>query len=313
MDELEIVQYQQVNGLSVFLNTVSYRAPHFHKEWEFLWVLDNPLKITCMQTTQVIEPGEIVLFPPNMPHRLQQSDQVSTFLCLQISPSAFSNAASITTNDIRLKSHLSDEDYHWIQNTALEIALAYFKMDQYYEMFCLGMSGLLMYRLMKNLDCRVISAEEAKLFDKQNTRLLHLVSFVEKNHTHKIRLQDFAEQENCSLSYLSHFIKDTMNQTFHEYVDSVRFAHACELIHNSDKTMIEISIESGFSDYRYFSRAFQKYCGLTPSEYSHQAHSTLRNSDLESHSVHSQERLLNRAESLDLLEHFKQTLTQADA
>lgn len=312
MDELEIVQYQQVNGLSVFLNTVSYRSPHFHKEWEFLWVLDNPLKITCMQTTQVIEPGEIVLFPPNMPHQLQQSDQVSTFLCLQISPSAFSNTSNIVTDDILLKPYLSSEDYHSIQKTALEIALSYFEMNQFYEMFCLGMSGLLMYRLMKSLNCRVISAEETKQFDKQNTRLLHLVSFVEENHTHKIRLQDFAQQEGCSVSYLSHFIKDTMNQTFHEYVDSVRFAHACHLIHNSDKTMIEISIESGFSDYRYFSRAFQKYCGLTPSEYSHQAHNMVRNSDIESHSVHSQERLLSRTESLQLLKNFRNKFIQSD-
>ena len=42
MDELEIVQYQQVSGLSVFVNTITYRSAHFHKDWELLWVLDAP-------------------------------------------------------------------------------------------------------------------------------------------------------------------------------------------------------------------------------------------------------------------------------
>lgn len=305
MDELEIVQYQQVNGLSVFMNTVSYRSPHFHKEWELVWVLDYPLKVTCMQATQVIAPGDIVLFPPNMPHQMQQTDQASTFLCLQISPTAFSNAANMVTSDIGIKPYLSEQDYQWVQQAAFDIARAYFEMAQYYEPYCLGMAGLLLHRLMKNLDCRVISAEEATLFDKQNTRMLHLVSFVEQNHTHKIRLQDFAQQEGCSVSYLSHFIKDTMNQTFHEYVDSVRFAHACKLIDSSGKTMVEISNEAGFSDYRYFSRAFQKYCGMTPSEYSKQAQSTVLDPDLESRSGHSQERLLTRTESLNLLKDYK--------
>ena len=45
MNELEIVQYQQIQGLHVFVNTVTYRSPHFHNEWELLWVLDAPLKV----------------------------------------------------------------------------------------------------------------------------------------------------------------------------------------------------------------------------------------------------------------------------
>ena len=44
MNELEIVQYPQMQGLHVFVNTVTYRSPHFHNEWELLWVLDAPLK-----------------------------------------------------------------------------------------------------------------------------------------------------------------------------------------------------------------------------------------------------------------------------
>ena len=49
MEELEIVPQNQVEGMRVFLNRVEYRSPHFHSEWELLWVLDNPLSIVYEQ------------------------------------------------------------------------------------------------------------------------------------------------------------------------------------------------------------------------------------------------------------------------
>ena len=38
MEELEIVPQHQIDGMRVFVNTVEYRSPHFHPEWELLWV-----------------------------------------------------------------------------------------------------------------------------------------------------------------------------------------------------------------------------------------------------------------------------------
>ena len=70
------------------------------------------------------------------------------------------------------------------------------------------------------------------------------------------------------MSYLSHFIKETMNQTFQEYVASVRVGCACKLIASGGKRMLDVCMESGFSDYRYFSKAFRVLYGMTPDEYS---------------------------------------------
>ena len=45
MSELEIIQYPQVGGISVFLDTVEYRTPHFHPEWELIWIVDGKLRV----------------------------------------------------------------------------------------------------------------------------------------------------------------------------------------------------------------------------------------------------------------------------
>ena len=104
------------------------------------------------------------------------------------------------------------------------------------------------------------------------------------------------------MSYLSRFIKETMNQNFQDYVKSMRFNCACKLIAAGGKRMLDVCMESGFSDYRYFSRAFQQQYGMTPEEYSHYAQKLQLETSSVRHSLHSVERFYTREESLKLVD-----------
>ena len=309
MNELEIIQYHQLQGLNVFVNTVSYRSPHFHYEWELLWVLDAPLKVTWQQKEYLLQPGDLALFPPRVPHEFRQVESICTFLCLQISLPALGQNVDIVTEDILLKDHLQEAQYRQIRQYALQIAENYFYREPLYELQCLGKSALLMHTLLQQLPSHRVSPQEAADEDLRNARLIRLTQYVEKNYMRKIRLSDFAKAENCSVSYLSHFIKNTMNQTFQDYVNSVRFSRACKLIAEGNESMISICMESGFSDYRYFSRAFQENYGMTPAEYRRKANTIVTGKSAESQSAHSQERFLTRGQSLGILQEFRKQYT----
>lgn len=111
---------------------------------------------------------------------------------------------------------------------------------------------------------------------------------------HKIRLSDFARAERRSMSYLSHFVKEALGQSFQEYVNTVRFHCACKLIAAGQRRMLDVCVASGFSDYRYFSAAFQKRLGMTPEEYSRQPQSPVLDEMQVHHSLHSLERFYSR-------------------
>ena len=306
MDELEIIQYTQTDGINVFLNNLVYRSAHFHRDWELLWLLDAPLTINCMQKVLTIQPGDVVIFPPNCTHELTNAQKPSIFLCLQISPRLFPSTNNLALEDIRIREYLTPEEFNKVRQTMLDIASAYLHREDQYELLCYGHSALLLHGLIKKLPFRRISAEEAAHITQQNARLLRLVDFVGQNYSHKILLSDFAQQEGCSISYLSHFIRDTMNQTFQEYVDSVRFSVACKMITEGQDSMLSICNAAGFSDYRYFSRAFRKAFGMTPAQYRKQEHITVPELDIQSHSFQSQEKLLTRSQSLFLLQKFRE-------
>ena len=89
MSELEIIRHAKVGGISIFFNTVEYRTPHFHPEWELIWITDGKLSVSCGQTEALCSAGELCLFAPKQVHAFRQRERSATFLCLQIAPQAF--------------------------------------------------------------------------------------------------------------------------------------------------------------------------------------------------------------------------------
>lgn len=302
MNELEIIQHQKIPGLTFFVNTVDYRTPHMHPEWEVLCILDQPLSIACGAEQRVLEPGQMVLFTPNEPHEFHKVEKDCTFLCMQISPACLPVPQRMMVLERYPHTQLSREEMARIRGKMLGTARSYFSGRQFYELNCMGSAILVLYNLLKSLPPRSLTPEEAANQEKRNARIKRLIRFVDENYMHKIRLVDFAEQEGCSMSYLSHFIKETTNQTFQEYVNTVRFNAACKLIASGGRRMLDVCMESGFSDYRYFTRAFRQHLGMTPEEYAKQGSRLQADQGRLHHSIHSLERFYSAQDSLRILE-----------
>ena len=301
MNELEIIQHRQIEGLSLFLNTVDYRTAHLHAEWELIWVLENSLSVICGQNHYQVKPGQLILFNPNEPHEFRKMDDSCTFLCLQISSKILPISSRLYVDAHFPHEYISPEEMRDVKDRLLDLMKAYLHQEKSYAIYCVGQCCLLCHLLFSRMPSRELTAEQAANLDKRNARLKRLLRFVDENYMNKIRLSDFADTEGCSMSYLSHFVKDTMNQTFQEYVTSVRVNCAYKLIVAGGKRMLDICMESGFSDYRYFSKAFRKQYGMTPEKYSRKSKGENGIADSR-RSIHSEERFYSREESLILLE-----------
>ena len=308
MNEFEVIRYPQMSGLNLFFDTVDYRTPHFHPEWELILLMEHSLSITCGQRQYLAKAGDLVLFSPNQPHEFHKVGESCTFLCLQLSSQSvaqiFPSIERITVESLFPREHLSEEYCRQIKTTVLNMADVYLRRDTCYELYCAGQAHLLLHRLICGMPHHILSSGELSSRDKSNARLNRLIRFVDENYMRKIRLTDFAESEDRSVSYLSHFIKDTLNQSFQEYVNTVRFNCACKLIASGQEKMLDVCMESGFSDYRYFTRTFREQVGMTPEQYRQQMEQAQPNTAAVKHSLHSLERFYTREQSLALLDRF---------
>lgn len=299
MNELEIIRHSRIPGMTVFFNTVDYRTPHFHPEWELIWLLDNPMLVSSAGGSFRAERGDLLLFQPGEPHELHKIEENSTFLCLQVSPELLRMENDLVVETIALKPYLPDEQMEQIRNILLDIAEAYIAKETYNALFCIGQVCLIYHQIFSAIPVRAITREERLSQEKRNKRLSSLIQFVDENYMHKIRLSDFAEAEGFSMSYLSHFIKSTLNQSFQEYVNSVRINCACKLIAGGEDKLTAVCLESGFSDYRYFSAAFKKQFGMTPEQYKHSLKKP-ENAVIH-HSIHSLEQFYTDEQSEAIL------------
>lgn len=311
MDELEMIQHPQIHGLNLFFDTIHYRASHVHPELELLLVLEKPLIISCDAKCCRVEPGQLALFQPNQPHEVYKEQDQCTLLCMQVSPALFSSAYPllnrIAFDDILLQPYFSAHELQAIGQKLMELARCYLTREQSYELLCIGNVALLLYQLLQQMPKRVMSQGETRIRDRRNDRLLRMIEFVNQNYMHKIRLTDFAELEHLSVNYLSGFIKETMNQSFQSYVDTVRFNAARKQIASGCDSLIDVCLDCGFSDYRYFSRAFRTRLGITPAQYQQQCQQQCPPSQEQprlSQGASSMEQFYSREQSLAMCDRY---------
>lgn len=96
------------------------------------------------------------------------------------------------------------------------------------------------------------------------------VDLLERGYTHHHEASEYAEQLGISQAALSRALAGVSGRRTKELITDRRMLEAERLLRFSHFTVGEVASRSGFTDQLYFSRAFKRYHGVTPSEYRNQ-------------------------------------------
>ncbi len=112
------------------------------------------------------------------------------------------------------------------------------------------------------------------IFDKMNIKgklsddgMRSVIDYIERNLRRGISLEDVANHVNISTYYLSKIFKKEMGVNFITYVTDRKMDMAKEMLANTDIPVLNIALDLAYNEANYFSKAFKKKTGLTPSEY----------------------------------------------
>lgn len=103
--------------------------------------------------------------------------------------------------------------------------------------------------------------------DKSESLIEKAEAYIDSNYMKELSLDDVSSYCNISSYYFSKLFKQETGENYVEYLNKVRIENAKRLLNESDSSIKEVCYSVGFSDPNYFSRAFKKYEGVTPSEY----------------------------------------------
>jgi AraC family L-rhamnose operon transcriptional activator RhaR len=98
-------------------------------------------------------------------------------------------------------------------------------------------------------------------------RVAQALAYLRHNCTCPIVLDEVAHRFGFSPRNFRRVVRDATATTPHDYLVKLRLAHAMRALRASDRNITEIAFASGFNDSNYFSHAFTKLTGMTPTRY----------------------------------------------
>ena len=87
------------------------------------------------------------------------------------------------------------------------------------------------------------------------------------HYNQAINLEKLTVKFSVSKFYLSHLFKKETGKSIGAYLEDIRMLRAKELLHDNAFSISEVASLVGFPDNNYFTKAFKKKTGLTPSKY----------------------------------------------
>ncbi len=248
---------------------------HFHKNFELNYIVSGFGRRIIGSNISSYAPGDMVLLGPNILHCWEalepgmdgHGECVVTHFTENILVSDFFNIPELDEVVNLLK-----EANYGIQfkgEMTCRVAESLKKMihlsglERYIEL-------LQVFNMLLSIKDREFLTLPSKLPDsneKDREQIDKIHEYVFQNLENGVNLKDAAKLVYMEPSSFCRFFKKKTNQTFMEYVKSVRIGIATRLLAETDKQITQICFESGYNNLANFNHYFKQVMKKTPSEY----------------------------------------------
>ena len=104
--------------------------------------------------------------------------------------------------------------------------------------------------------------------EKQEQRVIAAITRYLREHLEsEISLSVLSEEFHMNPQYISQLFKNEIGVGFLTYLTSIRMEKAKSLLLTTSLSVAEIAEETGYNDYRVFTKVFKKTEGITPSQF----------------------------------------------
>jgi len=223
---------------------------HLHQSFELILLMSGCMRVRVDRTQYVLRAGEAVLIFPHQLHELES--EKCEYMLIIFSPEIVRAFDRKSGNRVPVSNQLHLPPYLLKQLHELEENSSRVKMKA------------TLYGVCAHMEAESTFAERQSTDD---ALLYGIFAFVEKHYDGDCSLEAACHALGVSYSYLSRYFGGTVGMSYGAYVNRYRVSRACYLLGNTDKTVLECSMECGFSSLRSFNRNFKLYTDFTPRAY----------------------------------------------
>ncbi len=251
-----------------------------HSGWEFVYVERGKVSVGADHAAYLLKKGELVCHKPYEFHNIKPYETGTAVIIFCFDTDSrhmeYFNNKILSVNQ-RQKQYINDIANRgqkvFLPKGPLEIARDR-QMDRSPD------AGEMDEQFIKNsIELLLISLLSADVTEKKSRISLYehltqrqtltkqLMEYLNENMSEQIRLESISRQFSYSLSSIKRIFKEETGSSIMAYLNQLRLVKAKELLRQTRLSVSEIALKVGFANTYYFSNAFKKRWGESPSKF----------------------------------------------
>ncbi len=244
-----------------------------HDFWEIVYADKKSVVITAGATELTLEAGQMYIHKPNEFHKIRCDGMraanavILSFDCA--CPELMSIAGIVihcTGEERRLMGNIIGEAMEAFSMPLGTPYISVLKKADAGEFGCEQMIQLYMEQLFIRLIRRNRQAVPAQN-PNSDPLFLNICNYLENNVEKHLRFEDIQKEFNISASVIKRLFHNNMNCGIMEHFLRLKIDAAKQMIREHELNFTEIAAGLGFNSPQYFTTAFRRISGMTPSEY----------------------------------------------
>ncbi len=247
---------------------------HWHKAIELMYIVEGDVLVSVDEEKHVMKTGEIVICSSRQIHyftSLCESSKMSFVIFDEDILDKLDLTGDFSINFLSkskmLELGMTDEVINELYYCFQKICEEKERRKIYYHRVVEGYLYVLMVNLLRYVNNLPRKGEKRLLNKGMLDILKRAISYIESNYASQVTLDHLAWTLGVSPFYLSRLLRQTTGKSFKAYLNYVRVTQAKILMCNTNNTVLEVAMTTGFNNVRTFNRVFKENTGMTPSEF----------------------------------------------
>ncbi|MGM0168625.1 hypothetical protein IGI39_004380 [Enterococcus sp. AZ135] len=256
---------------------------HWHEEIQYTIATKGNLTIQVNGQNYLLKEGEAIFINSQYLHITKEMDEDGRYFSINFSTKLLSFFLGSMmeqeyvvpyVNDYLLPVIVFKQKIPWekqVLSHFYEIENVYLnKTDIAWEYKISSLLSQIWYLILSHAEVK--QKGNIQFLKKKQERIQLLINFVKNHFTEELTIEDIAASAHISVSECTRCFKEYTDYSPYEYLIQYRISEASALLLQSNQTINNVAIKTGFSDTTSFIRAFRKRVGQTPLQY-RKAHS----------------------------------------
>lgn len=242
---------------------------HYHNEIELLACRGGTISAVVNNVKYYINDGEVLFLNSRVPHETFDESGGAESMFIQFRIERFlPNPSEDITEYLTYLRRNTTETVQLIKDTAILDAMCAISDEN--QQKGAGYRNLIyagIHTICGKLIREKIFSDDANTDIQSLQKLAPALVYVDKNYASELSLDDVSAAAGLNKYYFCRLFKKACGIGFSEYLNLVRVFKTEKMLKKTDKTVLEIALDSGFSSISYFNSIFKKYKGCTPTAY----------------------------------------------